>query len=127
MLNKRFVFVVQALITLLQAKFLLLRGGWPVLVKRLPPLPDGCKNTSTHHVDQILQYCETAARLLPVKTECLERSFMTCSVLRRSGVFARLCVGVSRVPPIRFHAWTQVEGNTSSSLSFPNYNILCRL
>ncbi|HEY6738571.1 MAG TPA: lasso peptide biosynthesis B2 protein [Actinopolymorphaceae bacterium] len=96
----------RAYAALVQGRRLLKSGGWKALVAALPPMP----STESTGVDvrSIAAVCERAARRLPLGTACLERSYATCSVLRRHGVPSRLCVGVSKFPPMRFHAWVEV-------------------
>lgn len=56
---------------------------------------------------------------------CLEQSFGACATLRRFGIPATLCVGVGR-PPMRFHAWMEVDGlivDDSSSVG-KDFNVI---
>ena len=41
---------------------------------------------------------------------CLPRSLATALLCRMSGMWPTWCVGPSRFPPIRLHAWVEAEG-----------------
>ncbi|GAB3407595.1 hypothetical protein GCM10027569_19670 [Flindersiella endophytica] len=101
---------VQAYTALMKGKRLLAAGGWPAMVEALPPKPDGPAALDFANVRSVADACARAARRLPVGTACLERSYATCTLLRRQGVPSLFCVGVSRFPPMRFHAWVEVDG-----------------
>lgn len=100
---------VHAYASLVKGRRLLKSGGWRALVDALPPRPTGDLPDGVD-VGSIADACARAARRLPIETRCLERSYATCCVLRRNGVPSVLCVGVSRFPPMRFHAWVEVDG-----------------
>lgn len=120
------VFVL-AVFSLLRAKFLLTRGGWHALALTLPPTP---KSVAPQEEAQIVaSVCFLAARVVPLKTECLERSYMTCSVLRWRGYPSELCVGVRTLPPLQFHAWTEVRAQvvTDWPRLIPEYTVLTRI
>ena len=44
------------------------------------------------------------------RIECLERSLVVYSLLRREGIPAQLCLGCSKYPPLTFHAWVECDG-----------------
>lgn len=100
---------VHAYAALMKGKHLLAAGGWPAMVEALPPKPDG-PTPAAVDVVAVADACARAARRLPLGTACLERSYATCTILRRQGVPSLFCVGVSRFPPMRFHAWVEVDG-----------------
>jgi hypothetical protein len=100
---------IHAYTALVKGKRLLAAGGWPAMVEALPPKPDGPAPGGLD-IASIADACARAARRLPVGTACLERSYATCTLLRRQGVPSLFCVGVSRFPPMRFHAWVEVDG-----------------
>ncbi len=105
---KRMTVLVSALWVLGSAKLHLSRGGWRNLVSRLPACPADASGALPEKMEALAGVCYLGARVFPLQTECLERSFMTCYVLRRQGIPARLYVGMWRWPPLRFHAWVQV-------------------
>ena len=121
--------VLRASLLLLHAKLLLRHGSWRELVHRLPALPEDAAQASLQSVQRTTRLCYVAARLLPLRTECLERSFMTCSVLRGKGVRSELCIGVARVPPLSFHAWAEVDSTVmnDSPIVQDRFLTICRL
>lgn len=126
MVERRMIMIMVALITLARVKLLLHLGGWPLLIRRLPAIPTRLSSERTD--ERIVDVCGIATRLFPFTTECLERSFMTCAMLRWNGFPAELHIGVSKVPPLRFHAWTALSGqvmNDSQSI-VDLYRILYR-
>jgi hypothetical protein len=126
--NRAVVFAL-ALTSLLRAKILLSRSGWRTLVRTLPPIPTQERNLPEEQVRLIMDTCFLASRALPLTTECLERSYATCSVLRRFGVPSELCVGVRRLPPLQFHAWTAVRDTVVSDgpMSAREYLTIARM
>jgi Transglutaminase-like superfamily len=124
---------VYAYLALIRGRALLKSRGWYALVNGLPPQPverrppDPGARPPGSGVQAIAATCAKAARLLPLRTQCLERSYGTCATLRRHGIPASLCVGVSRFPPMRFHAWVETDGqvvNDSPELQ-DRYRIIC--
>jgi hypothetical protein len=129
-------FPVYPYIALIRSRQLLKSGGWRALIDALPPKPSeksspGSAATSEGAIDPgvqaIADRCARAARQLPLRTMCLERSFGTCSTLRRYGMPALFCVGVSRNPPMRFHAWVEMDGQVlNDAQSVRNdFRIMC--
>lgn len=119
---------LQALVALVRGRKLLKTGGWPALVDALPPRPAELSPPGAD-IGSIADLCNRAARRLPLATACLERSYAACSVLRRHGVPATFCVGVSRNPPMRFHAWVEVDGQVvnDSQPIHSIYRTMCAL
>lgn len=101
---------------IVRGRKLLKKGGWAALVETLPPMPaprpperqPGREDPSDGEIDRIADICARAARTLPLDSRCLERSYATCVTLRKAGIAATMRIGVSRRPPMLFHAWTQV-------------------
>jgi hypothetical protein len=113
---------------LVRGRRLAKRGGWRALVSALPPRPTGGRPADVD-VHALAAGCARAARRLPLDTACLERSYATCSVLRRHGIGSVLAVGVSRSAPMRFHAWVEVDDEVlnESQPIHRLYRVLCRL
>lgn len=113
---------------LVRGRRLVQRGGWRALVGALPPRPSGPVPDGVD-VHGLAAECARAARRLPLDTACLERSYATCSVLRRHGVPSTMAVGVSRSAPMRFHAWVEVDDEVlnESQPIHRLYRVLCRL
>jgi Transglutaminase-like superfamily len=111
---------------LIRGRRLLRSGGWRALIDALPPKPTG-QAPAAADIRAIGDECARAARLLPVATQCLERSYATCSILRRRGAPALFCVGLSRRPPMRFHAWVEVDEQVVNDGQWvrTSYQVLC--
>lgn len=115
-------------LTLVRGWVLLKSGGWSALVNSLPPQSESARpGGQAGRVAAIGAECARAARLLPLRTRCLERSYGTCATLRRHGIPAVICVGVSRYPPMRFHAWVETDGRVvNDSPDLPGqYTVIC--
>nr|MDT0663184.1 lasso peptide biosynthesis B2 protein [Micromonospora sp. DSM 115978] len=114
-------------LALVRGRALLRSGGLGTLVKALPPQPGGQRAGTPDRVAAAAAECARAARLLPLRTRCLERSYGACATLRRRGVSAVLCVGVTRCPPMRFHAWVETDGQVvNDSPDLPDrYRVIC--
>ena len=63
----------------------------------------------------------------PKRVLCLQRSFATTYILRRSGIAAQMVFGARRVP-IKAHAWVEVDGQPINERSdvFASYAVLER-
>ncbi|ACZ42063.1 hypothetical protein Tter_1154 [Thermobaculum terrenum ATCC BAA-798] len=106
---KSAVDLLRAFLLLIRAKLLVKSGSWMTFRDYLPKPASPSQQHGSAYVEHITRICNIAARLLPARTECLERSFVVCSMLRRRGISSDLCIGATRVPPLLFHAWVEVD------------------
>jgi hypothetical protein len=71
-------------------------------------------NVANRLADQnmVIRVCEAvnyACVCYPKRALCLQRSFVTTYLLRKSGVQAQLVIGTQKLP-FKAHAWVEVEG-----------------
>jgi len=59
--------------------------------------------------ERVTQAVNYACVLYPKRIFCLQRSVITTSLLRSSGIPAQMVLGVQK-SPFKAHAWTEVEG-----------------
>lgn len=79
--------------------------GWPV--------------TSTPHSDTVDHVCNAvnyACIWYPKQALCLQRSFVTTYLLRKSGVAAQMVLGAQKLP-FKAHAWVEVDGRAINERS----------
>lgn len=101
---------VLACVALAKARILLAAGGWHRLISALPRTRSAAIALNALEQTKIAEACLEAASGVPFRTACVERSFATCSLLRKRGVAAEFCVGIRSAPPLEFHAWVEVAG-----------------
>ena len=68
------------------------------------------ETSSAKTTDSVLKAVNYACVWYPKRAQCLQRSFVTTYLLRRTGFPAELVLGASRMP-FRAHAWVEVEGS----------------
>ena len=73
---------------------------------------DGPDGPTIHELYwRLARFTAATYRLLPVPSTCLRESLVLCTLLKRRGASARLCLGVSKDgPSLAAHAWVECEG-----------------
>jgi hypothetical protein len=77
------------------------------------------KIAGSHEVDTIDRVCAAvnyACVWYPKQALCLQRSFVTTYLLRKSGVSAHMVLGAQKLP-FKAHAWVEVEGQAINERS----------
>ena len=70
------------------------------------------------HLSKIVEIAQKTFRLyIRPRTECLERSLVICYLLRQEGIPAQLCIGCTKYPPLKFHAWVECAGRVINDLN----------
>jgi hypothetical protein len=64
---------------------------------------------SRSDIERLARRITIAAALFPGRARCLEQSLVLWAMLRRSGIDARLRLGV-RPHPFEAHAWVELDG-----------------
>jgi hypothetical protein len=72
----------------------------------VPPLHHAA---SPSDIERLARRITTAAAFFPGRARCLEQSLVLWAMLRRSGIDARLRLGV-RPHPFEAHAWVELDG-----------------
>ncbi len=121
--------LLRAFSLLIRAKLITKSGSWEAFQDQIPKVVSTSYKHSSECVEYITRVCNIAARLLPTRTECLERSLTVCSMLRRKGINSDLCIGMTRVPPLMFHAWVEVDDQVvnDTPLIKQSFLVICRL
>ena len=95
------------------------------------PIPPGL--TPAHFARRCAQLCEVAARHGLYRANCLHQSLALCSFLRRTGLKARLQIGVlPGSKPFQAHAWVELDSvplgkAVNAYRAFPELNTLVDL
>ena len=67
-------------------------------------------------VDRVCTAVNYACIWYPKQTLCLQRSFVTTYLLRKSGVAAQMVLGAQKLP-FKAHAWVEVDGRAINERS----------
>lgn len=67
-------------------------------------------------VDRVCMAVNYACVWYPKQALCLQRSFVTTSLLRKHGVSANMVLGAQKLP-FKAHAWVEVEGRAINERS----------
>lgn len=69
-------------------------------------------------ISRTVEIAQRTFRLyLRPRTECLERSLVIYYLLRQEGIPAQLCIGCTKYPPLKFHAWVECAGRVINDLN----------
>ena len=85
------------------------------------------KPSNPETVSRVCAAINHASIWYPKRVLCLQRSFATTYILRKSGVWARMVFGARRVP-FKAHAWVEIDGQAINERSnlFATYEVLER-
>ena len=67
-------------------------------------------------VDRVCMAVNYACVWYPKQALCLQRSFVTTCLLRKSGVLAQMILGAQKLP-FKAHAWVEVDGSAVNERS----------
>ncbi len=73
------------------------------------PLPGPNKN-AFYYAKKVGSLSRIAGSYLPVNSSCLRQSLLVWWLLRRRGLLAKLCIGVSKHQGFSAHAWVELDG-----------------
>lgn len=73
------------------------------------PVPE----TNAATIQSVKRGVDTAVRFMVFDSHCVYRSLVSTMMLRRRGIPAVVCLGVSSFP-FRAHAWVEVDGTVIS-------------
>jgi hypothetical protein len=65
-------------------------------------------------VASLIKAANIASLLYPGGQKCLDQAYTLSRLLASRGIHHNLCVGVTKIPPLAFHAWTQINGDVLS-------------
>lgn len=75
---------------------------------------DGATSTTEpvnwSEVAKLVKAANFASLLYPGKQQCLDQAFALAKVMKRHRLPYQFCIGVTRVVPLGFHAWVEVQG-----------------
>jgi|SRR5579872_551377 len=69
-----------------------------------------------HTIDRVCTAVNYACVWYPKQALCLQRSFVTTYLLRKSGIAAQMVLGAQKLP-FKAHAWVEVEGQAINERS----------
>jgi transglutaminase superfamily protein/coenzyme PQQ synthesis protein D (PqqD) len=100
--------VLAAFCGLATIDFLIKLVSFSALYNFVRDWPIGNQRLDNHAIDQINEAVTRALSWYPKQAMCLQRSAVTTSLLRSSGVPAQLIIGCQKLPFL-VHAWVEVD------------------
>jgi hypothetical protein len=100
---------LRAYALLLSFEYVLLRGDFPALYRRIRRQPVRPRRFDAGKYALACEAVDRACVLYFKQVQCLQRSAVTVCVLRQQGAPAELVIG-ARPFPFRAHAWVEVQG-----------------
>ena len=107
--------------------FLLLRGDFNVLHRKVRQCPTGDKPRASDATERVCAAIDMACIWYRKEVLCLQRSAATACLLKRCGVAAEMVTGVQQIP-FKSHAWVEVDGKVVNDKPYMHqmYSVLDR-
>ena len=86
------------------------RGSFEALYRKIRDFPVAQNKSESDAIETLCSAVDMACIWYPKEVLCLQRSAATACLLRKSGIPARMIIGVRRMP-FKAHAWVEVNGN----------------